>query len=196
MSAPSLPPMSVEDYLHSEEASAFKREYVGGFVYPLHGGTQAQAGTTAGHVRICRNITVTLDAAAMEAGCDLFQSDMKLRVQATDNIYYPDVMAVCGLQLPAGDATFVTSPCLLIEVTSESTAQNDRRAKHAAYTTIPSVQTYLIVEQNVRRVTVYERAGERWTFADLAGQGTVALPCLDTTLTLNQVYRGMLPLDS
>ena len=99
MSAPSLKPMSVEDYLHSEEASAFKREYVGGFVYPLHGGTRTdttQAGTTAGHIRICRNITAALDAAAMKAGCDLFQSDMKLQVQATDNFYYPDVMAVCG----------------------------------------------------------------------------------------------------
>lgn len=42
MSAPSLKPMSVEDYLHSEEASAFKRE----FVYPLHGGTRAQNDTT------------------------------------------------------------------------------------------------------------------------------------------------------
>ena len=196
MSAPSLKPMSVEEYLHSEEASPFKREYVGGFVYPLHGGTRAQAGTTAAHVRICRNITAALDAAALKAGCDLFQSDMKLRVQATDNFYYPDVMAVCGPHLPAGDATFVTSPCLLIEVTSRSTAQNDRRAKHAAYTAILSVQTYLIVEQNVRRVSVYERAGERWTSADLANQGEVALPCLGTGLTLEQVYRGVLPSDS
>lgn len=196
MSAPSLKPMSVEEYLHSEEASPFKREYVGGFAYPLHGGTRAQAGTTAAHVRICMNISFALHEAANNAGCLLFQSDMKLRVQATDNFYYPDVMAVCGPHLPAGDATFVTSPCLLIEVTSRSTAQNDRRAKHAAYTAIPSVQTYLIVEQNVRRVTVYERSGERWTSANLADQGEVALPCLGTGLTLEQVYRGMLPLDS
>ena len=193
MSASSLKPMSVEEYLHSEEASPFKREYVGGFVYPLHGSTRAQAGTTAAHVRICRNITAALDAAAVKAGCDLFQSDMKLRAQATDNFYYPDVMAVCGPHLPAGDATFVTSPCLLIEVTSRSTAQNDRRAKHAAYTAIASVQSYLIVEQNVRRVLVYQRAGERWTFSDLLDHGTVALPCLSTDLTLEQVYRGMLP---
>lgn len=183
--------MSVEEYLRSEEASPFKREYVGGFVYPLHGATRGQAGTTATHIRICRNITAALDAPALNAGCDLFQSDMKLRVQATDNFYYPDVMAVCPPQLPAGDATFVTSPCLLIEVTSRSTAQNDRRAKHAAYTAIPSVQTYLIVEQNTRRVTVYTRAGERWTSADLSDEGEVALPCLSTTLTLVQIYRGM-----
>lgn len=191
MSAPALKPMSVEEYLRSEEASAFKREYVGGFVYPLHGATRGQAGTTAAHVRICRNIMAALDAPALNAGCDLFQSDMKLRVQATDNFYYPDVMAVCGPQLPAGDATFVTSPCLLIEVTSRSTAQNDRRAKHAAYTAIPSVQTYLIVEQNTRRVTVYTRSGERWTSADLSDEGEVALPCLGTALTLAQIYRGM-----
>ncbi len=191
MSAPALKPMSVEEYLRSEEASPFKREYVGGFVYPLHGATRGQAGTTAAHVRVCMNISFALHEAANRAGCLLFQSDMKLRVQATDNFYYPDVMAVCAPQLPAGDATFVTSPCLLIEVTSRSTAQNDRRAKHAAYTAIPSVQTYLIVEQNTRRVTVYTRAGERWTSADLSDEGEVALPCLGTTLTLAQIYRGM-----
>ena len=101
MSAPSLKPMSVEEYLYSEEASPFKREYVGGFVYPLHGGTRAQAGTTragttAAHVRSCMNISFALHEAASKAGCLLFQSDMKLRVQATNNFYYPDVMAVCG----------------------------------------------------------------------------------------------------
>ena len=37
MSAPTLKPMSVEEYLRTEEAGPFRREYVGGFVYPLYG---------------------------------------------------------------------------------------------------------------------------------------------------------------
>ena len=42
MSAPNLTPLSVAEYLRSEETSPVKREYVGGYVYPLHGGTRAQ----------------------------------------------------------------------------------------------------------------------------------------------------------
>ncbi len=42
MSAPSLKPMSVEEYLRTEESNPYKREYVGGYVYPLYG-TRAQA---------------------------------------------------------------------------------------------------------------------------------------------------------
>jgi len=29
--------MSVEEYLRTEEASPYKHEYVGGYIYPLHG---------------------------------------------------------------------------------------------------------------------------------------------------------------
>jgi Uma2 family endonuclease len=191
MSVPSLQPMSVEEYLRTEEASPFKREYVGGFVYPLHGSTRTQAGTTAGHVRIARNIVVALDAPASALGCDVFASDMKLRAEATDNFYYPDVMAVCAPHLPESSAVCVTSPCLLVEITSKSTARNDRLAKHAAYTAIPSVQTYLIVEQNLRRVYVYQREGEHWGSSEVAEQGQISLPCLGTHLSLEQIYRGL-----
>ena len=137
------------------------------------------------------NIAFALRAAAKAAGCRLYQSDMKLRVEATDNFYYPDVMAVCDVKRPAGDATFVISPCLLIEVTSKSTAQNDRRTKHAAYTGIPSVQTYLIVEQGTRQVLAYQRSGERWTLSEVVDQGSVLLPCLSSELTLEQIYEGV-----
>lgn len=191
MSVPSLKPMSVEEYLRTEETSSFKREYVGGFVYPLHGGSRAQAGTTEAHMEICMNIAFALRPGAKVAGCRLYQSDMKLRVEATDNFYYPDVMAVCDVTRPAGDATFVTGPCLVVEVTSKSTVQNDRRTKHAAYTGIPSVQTYLIVEQAARRVSVYQRAGERWGLSEIVGEGRIALPCLGTELTLAQIYEGL-----
>ncbi len=96
MSAPTLRPMSVDEYLRCEETTSFKREYVGGFVYPVHGNTRAQAGATVGHVRIGLNIFSALDAAAMAHGCKVFNSDMKLRPATTDNFYCPDSMMVCG----------------------------------------------------------------------------------------------------
>jgi Uma2 family endonuclease len=188
MSAPSLMPMSVEEYLRTEEASPVKREYVGGFVYPLHGPTRAQAGTTAGHAQICSNILAALHAPARAQGCRVYVADMKLRAEQSNAFYYPDVMAVCGPGVPGPSATYVTSPCLLIEVTSRSTAQNDRLAKYAAYTALPSLQTYLIVEQSQRRVYAYQRQGDTWKLQELASSGQIDLPCLGHRLSLDEMY--------
>ena len=60
MSAPTFKAMSVEEYLRTEELSPVKREYVGGFVYPLHGQTKAQAGASRTHVAITVNIVSAL----------------------------------------------------------------------------------------------------------------------------------------
>ncbi len=182
--------MSVEEYLRSEETSPYKREYVGGYVYPLHG-TRAQAGATGVHVRIGLNIVRAIDDAALERGCYVFTSDMKLRLEGADNFYYPDVMAVCGGDEQSLSASFQTAPSLLVEVLSNSTAKNDRIAKHAAYTTLPSLQTYLIVEQTKRKVYAYQRSGKGWQASELVGQDLIDLPYLGTTLALEQIYRGL-----
>ena len=186
MSAPTLKPMSVEEYLRTEESSPVKREYVGGFVYPLHGVTRAQAGASQAHTRIVRNLLVGLDAAARRLDCRLHASAMRLRIASTNSFYYPDVMAVCGQ--PVEDAYFETAPCLLIEVLSPRTARIDRQAKYAAYTALPSLQTYLIVEQTERRVYAYQRQGSVWKLEELASSGSLDLPCLGHSLSLDEIY--------
>lgn len=189
MSAPSLKPMSVEEYLRTEEESPVKREYVGGFVYPLHGATRAQAGASQKHTQIVRNIVVQLDAAARKSDCRLHASDMKLRIEGSRSFYYPDVMAVCGQPIP--HEYYETSPCLLVEVISPRTARMDRQAKYAAYTALPSLQTYLIVEQAERRVYAYSRQGDTWQLSELASSGSIPLPCLGHTLTLDDLYADL-----
>ncbi len=189
MSAPNLKRMSVEEYLRSEEASPVRREYVGGFVYPLHGATRAQAGASQKHTRIVRNIMARLDAAARRLDCRLHASDMKLRIEGSRSFYYPDVMAVCGQPIP--DEYYETTPCLLIEVISPRTAQIDRQTKYAAYTALPSLETYLIVEQAERRVYAYHRDGQSWKLSELASTGAVDAPCLGHRLTLDDIYADL-----
>ncbi|EYB69684.1 hypothetical protein DEIPH_ctg003orf0012 [Deinococcus phoenicis] len=186
MSDPAFKAMSVEEYLRTEEASPYKREYVGGFVYPLH----AQAGASEEHVLISSNIVATLHADARRAGCRLYQSDMKLAIEGGSSFFYPDVMLVCDQN--DQDRYSKTAPCLLVEVLSGSTASNDRVGKYAMYTGLPSLQTYLIVEQAERRVYAYQREGGQWQLQELAGQGEIPLPCLGRALTLDQIYAGVL----
>ncbi|WP_425146270.1 hypothetical protein [Deinococcus sp.] len=94
MSAPTLKSVSVEEDLRSEEVRPFKREYVGSYVYALHGRTRAQAGASGPHVRIAQNFVVALDAIAAERSCRLYSADMNLRIEQSNICYYPDFMAV------------------------------------------------------------------------------------------------------
>lgn len=188
MSDPAFSRMSVAEYLQTEESSPVKREYVDGFVYPLH----AQAGASKAHARISANLTAALHAASLQMGCRLYQSDMKLRLKDSTVFFYPDVLVACGPDL--ANEEFETAPCLLIEVLSPSTAANDRLGKFNIYTALPSLQTYLMVEQAERRVYAYSRSpdGGHWFLTELSGNDTVDLPCLNQTLSLDEIYIGLL----
>ena len=191
MSAPNLKPMSVAEYLRSEEASPIKREYVGGFVYPLHGATKAQAGASRAHILITGNIFRALRDDAGAQGCYLYTSDMKLFIEGASAFYYPDVMLVCDPTDRNPETMYETAPCLLVEVASKSTARNDRLAKYMAYTALPSLHTYLIVEQTERRIYAYEREGKTWQLRELVGGGSAPVPCLGRSLSLDAVYGGV-----
>ncbi len=177
--------MTEAEYLRSERESPYKREYVGGFVYPLH----AQAGASGEHGRIGVNMVGHLYADAIRRGCRLYQSDMQLYVPGASSYFYPDVMLVCGGEQPG--RYYETSPCLLVEVLSGSTAHNDRRHKHAVYTAIPTLQTYLIVSQDERYVVEYQRGEGRWHMREHQGGGQVEVPCLNRVLTLDEMYRNV-----
>lgn len=186
MSDPAPRAMSVEEYLRLEEKSGQKHEYVGGFVYPLHG----QAGASRSHVLVSGNIFGVLYQDAMRAGCRLYQSDMKLRVEDTTSFFYPDVMLVCDRD--SGDHNAETAPCLIVEVLSPSTASHDRVGKYGIYTTLSSLQTYLIVSQAERYVVEYQRTEGGWEMREHRQGGEVGVPCLNRTLTLDEIYRGVL----
>lgn len=186
MTEPAFQRMSVEEYLHTEETSPYKREYVDGFVYPLH----AQAGASKPHTRICGNIIEVLNAAARKAGCRLYSSDMKLRLGNSQIFFYPDILLACGPDNP--EDAFETEPCLIVEVLSPSTAAHDRTGKFNLYTALPSLQTYLLVEQAERRVYAYSWQGSEWVLEEFRGQGAIDLPCLGRSLLLDEIYIGVL----
>lgn len=182
---PSAPrKISEEDYLLSEETSPVKREYVDGFVYPLH----AQAGATGKHGVIALNLATVLYRPARRKGCQVYASDLRIRVPNGTRYYYPDVLVTCE-NLP-DDARYAESPCLIAEVLSESTRDTDRREKLWAYQSLPSVQAYLLIDTDLRAARLFTRSGDGWSEGYWEGEGEMTLPCVDVTLTLDEVYEG------
>ena len=108
---------------------------------------------------------------------------------AHDKYFYPDVLVA---RTPVGEMDVVArEACVVVEVTSPSTARTDRGEKLAAYRGLPSLQSYLIVDHRRRRVERHWRdtLGSEWQREEIAGEGRVVVPCLDVELTLDEIYR-------
>ena len=171
--------MSVEEYLAGEQHSELRHEYIDGQVY-------AMTGASDRHGLIANALAFALTPAARRKGCQLFTSDMKLRLEIGGQtvFYYPDLLLSCD---PGDrDPLFTRAPCLIVEVLSESTARVDRREKLLAYQTLPSLQTYVLLEQDAMRAEVYQRAAN-WQ-VEYVEKGSIRIDCLDLDLSLADVY--------
>lgn len=171
------PLMSVEDYLEREAESPIKHDYIAGEVFAL-------AGTTDRHNQLALSLVVKLWASAKAKGCRVFASDMKVRTPR-DAFYYPNVMVVCEEDV---DPLVKTKPCLIIEVLSKSTEVVDRREKLAAYQSLATLQSYVLVASDVEQVEFYARDSNHWVREVVTDEHDLNLPCLDLSLSLNDVY--------
>ncbi len=150
-----FPTISVDEYLELEEESSVKHEFVDGEIFEMTGGTQA-------HNLISTNIFSIINKQARDNGCRAFVSDVKVRVDATNSFYYPDVLVDCGSYVK--NSVYSTLPSIIFEVLSPSTAAIDRREKALAYKRIPTLKAYVIVQQAYRRVETYVKGTNcEWT---------------------------------
>lgn len=172
-------PISIEEYLAGEPGSEVRHEFINGQTYAMTGASRT-------HALIVNAIAYALTPAARRKSCQLFTSDMKVRLDigGSTTFDYPDLFA-SGDPLDR-ETYFCRSPCVIVEVLSDSTARIDRREKLLAYQTLPSPRTYLLVEQDARRIEVYRRAGN-W-HVEYVERGEIALECLDTTLAVADIY--------
>lgn len=161
-----------EAYLASELKSPTKHEYVGGAVY-------AMAGTRNIHNVIVGNIFGSLGTRLRGKKCRPFNSDTKVRVRFPNHVrfYYPDVQVVC--QPNSMDESFQDQPNVIVEVLSESTRRTDEGEKLDAYLTIPSLETYLLVDSANKEVVVEQRGSNGFQRSILIGDEGVQLPALE-----------------
>lgn len=173
--------VSETEYLEGEKLATERHEYVDGQTYLM-------AGASKQHNRIARNFITRLEEAATQKGCEIFFSDMKVKVAKNKAYYYPDVVISCDSD--ETDDYFLEKPCLIIEITSESTMRKDYMEKSLAYQSIPSLQAYLVVAQDKPQIDmlVRSKAGE-WELKQFDSlESEISLPCLNSILNLFAIY--------
>ncbi|PZA09006.1 Uma2 family endonuclease [Meiothermus sp. Pnk-1] len=172
--------LGFEEYLAAEEKAKVKHELVDGVMY-------AMAGASDIHNRISGNIFARIWGGTRGSPCRVYMSDMKLKIDNWRS-YYPDVMVVCA---DDPHPYYKESPCLIVEVLSETTEVVDRREKLEHYRRIPSLEAYLLVDSRVRRAEGYYRQGEQWLYTEVVGAGEVRVPCPSLRLSLEEIYEGI-----
>ena len=113
---------------------------------------------------------------------------MKVRVvrEGQRRYYLPDIVVTCDSNM-IGDVE--TTPCLIVEILSASTRNLDLSHKVSDYQKIEGLQGYLIVDSERQDVIFHRFTPQGWQIE--TGQGSVDLPCLDVSLSLDAIYRSV-----
>ena len=177
-------PFSFEDYLAWESEQPEKHEFVRGEIF-------AMAGARRAHVTVSLNLASAFKTHLRGTPCRAYMADMKLRVEAADTGFYPDVMVSCDARDHAADL-YLSHAVLVVEVLSDSTAAFDRGDKFADYRKLPSLQEYVIVDIDARRVECFRRNAENhWVLYDYAGEGECEFASIGLSLPLAAVFEDV-----
>jgi Uma2 family endonuclease len=175
---------AAQHYLANEVRSPARHEYVGGVPY-------AMAGASNAHNQIATNTLLALGSRLRGKPCRAFNSDTKVRIRLPFQLrfYYPDVTVTCRPN-PQHESN-QDEPSLLVEVVSDDTRRIDEGEKVLAYTQIPSLQVYLLVEQRAARIVLLRRTADGFQHEEHGGQATIPLPEIGCELPLAEVYDGI-----
>lgn len=168
--------LSPEEYLQGEILSETKHEYLEGQVY-------AMAGASRNHERIAGNVFGEIRNWLKNSPCEPFASDMK--VKAGSSFFYPDVMVVCEEQNP--DEYYTKSPVIIVEVLSKSTRKTDETTKRIAYFNIPTLQEYVLIEQDIVDVEICRR-NKGWMSEHYFMGDELFFESIGLKLTVEEIY--------
>jgi Uma2 family endonuclease len=184
MSATLNKTLTLETYLTLEKASETRHEFVDGVMV-------AMTGEKRRHNYIVSRIFRLIVEKAEALGCEVVFESVKVRTKG-NRVRYPDIVVSCA---PGDDDYFLDNPCFIAEVLSESTEHTDLFVKLDEYKQLPSLERYAVISQDSRGVVLYKRLNSHWEVETLH-EGEIDIPCLQTTISLEQIYAGIEDLKS
>ena len=170
--------VSEQDYLDAEKVSDTKHEYFDGEIF-------AMSGAKANHQRITGNVFAELRNHLKGTPCEAFSSDMKVRADNGNKYFYPDVVVSCNQE---GESDFTESPRLIVEVLSDSTRKFDQNLKRLVYQTIPTLEEYVLIEQDRVEIVVF-RKSDQWRPTYYYIDDDITFTSIDLTLSVLELYQ-------
>jgi Uma2 family endonuclease len=179
---------SLEEYIEYDNSVDFKNEFHDGEVLAMSGASQP-------HNRITHNLNGMLYNALRGKPCQPYNADLRVYVYAHRRSYHPDATVVCPPEefLPEDRKRgTVTNPTVVFEVLSESTRGYCLGKKLESYVTIPSLQHYVLIEQDWASVSMLTRRADGWLRTHVAAMDQkLVIPTIGVELLLEELYRNV-----
>jgi len=166
-----------DEYLELEAKSDTKHERINGLIYAMSRDTPEQGRLSAAMVR----------ALPQTAECRVYSSDTLLYIEKAQHSTYADASIVCGAILTRGAkdkngkslGEAITNPRVVVEVLSRSAEQRDRNGRFALFQQLDSLEEYVLVSQDERRIEVGRREGRSWSTETRVSGETIQIHGLD-----------------
>ena len=168
--------ISIEDYLAGELICDTKHQYLDGQVY-------AMLGASLNHERISLNMAIELTNHLRDKPCEAFGSNVKIKTDR--HVFYPDAMVVCDQNYTS--EYYTEAPVLVVEVLSKSTRRLDETIKRRLYQTIPTLQEYVLIEQDIVDVEICRRS-EGWVSNHYFLGDDVPFESVGLTVSVADIY--------
>lgn len=179
---------TLEEYLELDRTAEERFEFRDGEIFCMSGGSRT-------HERVIGNMFVALSVRLGGRGCEVFTSNMRVKVPAAPPYRYADLAGLCGeAQFETiGGVDALLNPSLLVEVLSPSTESYDRGEKFARYKSILSLREYLLVAQDRPFVTqLFKRDDGEWIYRDFeAPDSLVKIESLGCEIALAEIYQNV-----
>ena len=177
--------MTLEDFLAWEAEQPERWEFFNGEAFMMAGGSDI-------HNAISLNTAFALRQTLRGTRCNVFMSDVRLRLAESDDLFYPDVFVTCT-DADRARRQVKEDPILIAEVLSPSTEAYDRGDKFAAYRRFAGLKTVLFLSQDRAHVECFTRGEDgRWVLSEASGEtARLALPAFDFELALADLYRDL-----
>jgi Uma2 family endonuclease len=174
---------SPAEYLEFERRAEYKHEYIDGQIH-------AMAGATRSHVRIVTNLSWRLSEQLEDGPCEVFGTDMRVRIRDGAAYVYPDLVVACGdVQFDDAQLDTLLNPTVVVEVLSSTTELKDRGRKFELYRRLPTLREYVLVSQDRVLIECYVRSGEDWILSELDSlEQTLTLSSIGCSVPLAQIY--------
>ena len=146
-----LAKLSATEFLEWEKLRTDRHEFILGEVFAMAGGTLE-------HNAAALRFASTMMAHLTGTPCRVFMSDVRLRVEATDAYFYPDVVITCSsADTKDSKATTIFNATVIVEVLSPATAAFDRGAKFSHYRKLTELKEYVLIDPDTRTVEVFRK---------------------------------------
>ena len=174
---------TVDEYFELEKHSNIRHEF-------YYGKLIAMPGESKNANEISQNCAFAFRTELRQRGFRIFIQDVRTVVKGNKIYRYPDV--VVADEEGDSDTHNIKKPRILVEVISETSKYRDRVTKLQEYSKLPSLEYYIVVDQDTVNVEVYSRRENDWAYQLLENlTDVIDLSVLGTSLSLATIYENI-----